>query len=98
MSADPRAILKSHITTERTTELKAQNNEYVFEVDRKANKFEIKTAVELAFNVKVERVRTNIVPGKPKRMRANLTGRRPSWKKAFVKLKKDQTITVFENA
>ncbi|UCC44808.1 MAG: 50S ribosomal protein L23 [Candidatus Zixiibacteriota bacterium] len=97
MSLDPRLIIKSHITTERTTDLKEQNNEYVFEVDRRAGKHAIKLAVERAFGVKVEKVRTLIVPSKPKRMGWRSEGRRPSWKKAFVKLKKDQSISVFEN-
>ena len=48
MIADPRYIIKSHIATERTTILKQNNNEYVFEVDKRANKYQIKTAVASA--------------------------------------------------
>lgn len=96
MSANPKAILKSHITTERSTYLKEQNNEYVFEVNRSAGKHAIREAVEKAFKVKVDSVRTAIVPGKPRRM-GRFEGRKPSWKKAIVRLKKDQKITVFEN-
>ncbi|MDZ4724044.1 MAG: 50S ribosomal protein L23 [candidate division Zixibacteria bacterium] len=97
MISDPRRIIKSHITTERTTQLKADNNEYVFEVDKKANKFLIKEAIEAAFKVKVVDVRTTIVPGKIRRM-GRFAGKTPTWKKAIVKLKKDQTIAIFENA
>ena len=96
MSLDPKQIIKSHITTERTTNLKEANNEYVFEVDRRATKHTIREAVEKAFGVKVEAVRTSIVPSKPRRM-GRYEGRKSSWKKAIVKLKKDQSIAVFEN-
>lgn len=96
MSLDPRQILKSHITTERTTALKETNNEYVFEVDRHATKHVIRQAVEKAFGVKVVEVRTSIVPAKPRRM-GRYEGHKSSWKKAIVKLKKDQSIAVFEN-
>jgi large subunit ribosomal protein L23 len=96
MSLDHRAIIKSHITTERTTYLREHNNEYVFEVEKSAGKYAIKEAVEKAFNVKVDKVRTLVVPGKPRRMGRYL-GRKASWKKAIVRLKKDQKIAVFEN-
>ena len=96
MNLDPRTIIKTHITTERTTMLKEKNNEYVFEVDMKAGKYAIKEAVEKAFRVKVAAVRTLIVPGKPQ-IRGRTRGRTPSWKKAIVKLKENETITVFDN-
>jgi large subunit ribosomal protein L23 len=96
MSYDSRRILKSHIVTERSTLLKEKNNEYVFEVDKRATKHTIKTAVEKAFKVKVDEVRTVLVPGKLKRMGQN-AGKTPTWKKAIVRLKKDQRIGMFEN-
>jgi len=96
MSTDPRQIIKSHITTERTTRLKEANNEYVFEVDKEANKYAIKEAVEKAFNVKVDSVRTIVVPGKRRRM-GRYEGKTPTRKKAVVRLKKDQVISIFEN-
>ena len=97
MSQDVRSIIKSHITTERTTNLREKNGEYVFEVDQHATKYTIKMAVEKAFNVKVQEVRTAIQPGKTKRM-GRYEGKTPTWKKAIVRLKKDQVITIFENA
>lgn len=97
MSQDIRSIIKSHVTTERTTELRSKTGEYVFEVDKKANKHAIKLAIEKAFNVKVTEVRTAIVPGKVKRM-GRFEGKSPTWKKAIVRLKKDQVISAFENA
>lgn len=96
MSSDPRLILKSHISTERTTLLREANNEYVFEVDKKANKYVIKQAVETAFGVKVAAVRTMIMPGKIRRMGRN-EGKTPTWKKAVVRLKKGESISMFEN-
>ncbi|MGD8921924.1 MAG: 50S ribosomal protein L23 [Candidatus Zixiibacteriota bacterium] len=96
MSIDAQSIIKSHIATERTTRLREQNNEYVFEVDRRANKHVIKMAVEKAFRVKVDSVRTIIMPGKVRRM-GRYEGKTPTWKKAIVRLKKDQVITIFDN-
>ena len=96
MNVDPRRIIKSHIVTERSTSLKEANNEYVFEVDKKANKHVIKTAVEKAFNVKVDSVRTIVMPGKLKRM-GRFEGKTPVWKKAIVRLREKQVIGMFEN-
>ncbi|HOD67495.1 MAG TPA: 50S ribosomal protein L23 [candidate division Zixibacteria bacterium] len=96
MSRDPRQVIKLHIQTERTTGLRQANNEYVFEVDKKANKHVIKAAVEKAFKVKVDDVRTLIVPGKTRRM-GRYEGKTPTWKKAIVRLKKGESISMFEN-
>ena len=96
MSVDPRRIIKAHIATERSTALREQNNEYVFEVKRDANKHVIKEAVEKAFRVKVDSVRTIIMPGKLRRM-GRFEGKTPTWKKAIVRLKKDQVISIFDN-
>ncbi|MFH2049991.1 MAG: 50S ribosomal protein L23 [bacterium] len=96
MNSDPRLIIKTHINTERSTIIREQNNDYVFEVDKKANKPLIKKAVESAFKVKVDSVRTIIMPGKVRRMGRNI-GKTPTWKKAIVRLKKGEVITIFEN-
>lgn len=96
MKTDPSQIIKSHMTTERSTRLREMNNEYVFEVDRKANKHAIKQAAETLFKVKVEEVRTMIVPGKTRRMGRN-EGKTSTWKKAIVRLKKGEVISMFEN-
>ena len=96
MKTDPRQIIKLHMTTERSTKLREMNNEYVFEVDRKANKHAIKQAAEALFKVKVEEVRTMIVPGKVRRMGRN-EGKTSTWKKAIVRLKKGEVISMFEN-
>ena len=96
MSLDLHRIIKSHVVTERSTALKEANSEYVFEVDKKASKPVIKEAVERAFGVKVDRVHTMIMPGKVKRM-GRYEGKTSTWKKAVVRLKDKQVITMFEN-
>ena len=68
------------------------NNEYVFKVDKRANKHEIKRAVENLFSKKVKSVNTLNVRGKKKRERRADFGRTASWKKAIVKLKDGERI------
>ena len=68
---------------------------YVFSVDKKANKIEIKDSVEKIFNVKVEKVRTLVTAGKPIKKFGRKIGRRSSIKKAYIKLK-EGTIEYFE--
>lgn len=96
MNIDPHTIVKSHISTERSTILREKNNEYVFEVSKAANKHTIKRAVESLFQVKVDRVRTVVMPGKIRRL-GRYEGKTPTWKKAIVRLKKNEVITVFDN-
>ena len=96
MSVDPHLIIKSHVVTERSTAHKEAYNEYVFKVDKRANKHVIKEAIEAAFDVKVDRVRTMVMPGKTKRMGRN-EGKTPTWKKAIVRLKEKQVISMFDN-
>lgn len=93
---DIRDILRMHLLTEKSLIIKERENCYVFRVDRQANKSEIKRAVEKAFGVKVDTVRTATMPGKPKRL-GRFTGTTPAWKKAIVKLKEGQQIADFEN-
>ena len=93
---DIRDILRMHLLTEKSLIIKERENCYVFRVDRQANKAEIKRAVEKAFGVKVDTVRTATMPGKPKRL-GRFMGTTPAWKKAIVKLKEGQQIAEFEN-
>ncbi len=72
-----------------------EGNCYAFVVDREANKREIRKAVEKIFDVKVDKVRTTVVPGKTIRRVRRSAGRKPSWKKAYVKLKEGK-IDFFE--
>jgi large subunit ribosomal protein L23 len=92
---DPRKVIKRPIITERSTRLQGEGNQYVFEVDGRANKIEIAYAVKKIFNVTVLNVRTMNMKGKPKRLGA-FSGRRPDWKKAIVTLKSGDFIEVFE--
>jgi large subunit ribosomal protein L23 len=70
-------------------------NKYAFEVDKRANKMQIKEAVEVAFNVSVREVNTCIMKGKRKRMGRRLT-KMPDWKKAMVTLAPGEKIELFE--
>ena len=88
---DPRSIIKTAIITERSTNLRSEQNKYVFVVDVKANKIEIKKAVEQLFKVKVREVRTMNMHGKVKRL-GRFEGKRPDWKKAIVQLHPGETI------
>ncbi|ACT04285.1 MULTISPECIES: 50S ribosomal protein L23 [Paenibacillus] len=81
---DPRDIIKRPVITERTSDFMAVKR-YVFEVDLRANKTEIKDAIEQIFKVKVTSVNTMRVAGKPKRY-GKYNGYRPDWKKAIVQL------------
>lgn len=88
-------IIKGPVVTEKYEDARANQNCYSFQVDLRANKTEIRQAVEKLFNVKVEEVRTAIQRGKNKRIGRSL-GQRPNWKRAVVALKEGQTIDLFE--
>jgi large subunit ribosomal protein L23 len=88
-----REIIKSVCLTEKATLLgEFEPAKYVFRVEPKANKLEIKRAVETNFNVKVTSVNTCNYHGKKKRERRPDFGRRPSWKKAIVTLAEGETL------
>lgn len=91
---DAYRVLRKPLVTEKSTSLLA-DNKYTFEVDLKANKTEIKQAVESLFKVKVEKVNTMRVKGKAKRVRL-VPGRTPDRKKAIVTLKQGDKIEIFE--
>jgi large subunit ribosomal protein L23 len=85
-------VIETIQLSEKATLLGETNNEYVFKVDRRANKLEIKYAVEKLFGKKVVDVRTANYRGKKKRERRADFGRTKHWKKAFVRLKEGETI------
>jgi large subunit ribosomal protein L23 len=90
-------ILRRPIITEKTSFQSGKLNQYVFEVDRKATKAQIKEAVQKLFNVDVLRVNVTNAPAKKSRRRnRRLLVRRPGYKKAIVTLKPGDTIDVFE--
>lgn len=94
---DYRRIILGPIITEKTTVNKDMNNTYAFDVAVKANKKEIKEAVEKLFSVNVTDVKTVMLQGKVKRTKW-IPGRRKTRKKAYVTLKKNQRIELFEGA
>lgn len=88
------SIIRYPSITEKNTALRSSQNKYVFEVDPKATKPQIKKAIEVLFNVKVLSVNTMVVKGKLKRV-GRYSGFRSDWKKAIVRLAAGQTITKF---
>jgi large subunit ribosomal protein L23 len=92
---DPRTILWRPIVTEKSTIERESENIVTFAVDPRANKIEIRAAVEHLFDVKVIDVRTSRVHGKKRRL-GRFTGYRPSWKKARVRLRDGDSIEFFE--
>lgn len=85
-----KVLLGPHIS-EKTTVVADANNQFVFKVLPDATKKEIKQAVELMLEVKVDSVQVLNVKGKSKRFAQRL-GRRADWKKAYVKLQEGQDI------
>lgn len=85
-----KVLMAPHIS-EKSTVAADQNNQIVFKVATDATKPEIKKAVELLFDVKVDRVQVSNVKGKVKRFGAKM-GRRNDWKKAYVTLQEGQEI------
>lgn len=83
-------LLSPHVT-EKTSLLMQNHNQYVFRVRREATKTDIKQAVELMFEVKVEGVQVVNEPGKTRRFGRRI-GRTQDWKKAYVRLAAGQTI------
>jgi large subunit ribosomal protein L23 len=90
-----RSIIIRPLVTEKGSQIREQENKYLFSVAMTANKIEIKRAVEEIFNVKVKSVKTATVHGKVKRLGV-YEGKRPDWKKAVVTLEAGQTIDLFE--
>ena len=88
-------VIRAPLITEKGTLVGEKGNQVVFKVDRRANKIEIRRAVETMFKVKVEEVRTINVLGKNRRIRKSV-GKRPDWKKAYVTLAEGNRIDFFE--
>lgn len=89
-------IIRRPLITEKSTELRDENNIVAFEVARSANKIDVKRAVEAQFKVKVAEVRVATVHGKVRRQ-GRYVGRRPDWKKAYVRLAAgEKAIEFFE--
>ena len=95
MSKHPYEILIRPLLTERASEGQGLTEpQYAFQVAYRANKIEIRKAVERAFHVQVKSVNTMVMKGKRKRLRTAQMGRRPNWKKAIVTLSEGQSINL----
>lgn len=92
---DAYRIIRRPLLTEKADALREAHNQYSFEVDRSANKIEIKRAVEELFEVGVVDVRTAMIHGKVKRL-GRSQGKRPDWKKAIVTLREEDSIELYE--
>ncbi len=88
-------LIKGPIITEKTHALKEAGNKLTLKVDVKANKIEIRKAIEALFKVKVLSVNTMQMMGKTKRLGKN-EGTRPNWKKAIVTLAPGEKIAGYE--
>lgn len=91
MSQSPYQIIRRPIITEKAMDLKERARTLVFRVSSDSNKVEIKKAIEAEFKVKVSAVHTAKFHGKERR-RGQRVGRRPDWKKAYVKLEPGQKM------
>ncbi len=91
---NPRSILKLPVVTEKSTSAK-EDGWYVFSVDRRCNKREIRDSVEKIFGVRVDRVRTLVLAGKKVKRTGRVVGKKPAVKKAYVKLREGE-INLFE--
>jgi len=87
-------IVKTVRLTEKGTRQGEKYNQYTVRVDPRANKTQIRTAVQELFKVKVARVNTMNVTGKLRRQRTKQAGRSLNWKKAIVTLKKGEKIVL----
>jgi len=90
-------VIKKPLVTEKTTNLIQNYNQYVFYVHQKANKIQVKEAIEKLFKVKVEKINVIKLRGKTRR-RGLTSGRTSDKKKVIVKLKKGDKINIFEGA
>jgi large subunit ribosomal protein L23 len=88
---EPHQIIQTASLTEKSTLMSEKQNKYVFRVNPRANKIEIKNAIERLFQKKVLDVNTCNYAGKEKRVRGPV-GRRSRWKKAIVTLKEGEKI------
>ena len=93
---DAHNIIKHPLTTESAMKKIEDNNTLVFITNLKANKHQIKAAVESVFGVSVQDVRTAIIRGKSKRF-GRYYGKRSNWKKAYVKLAEGDSLNFYES-
>ena len=91
-------VLKKPLITEKASALSEKAGKYTFLVEKKANKVEMKKAVEKMYGVNVEEVNTSVMASKPKNRNTKtrvISGRKGSYKKAIVKVAKGETIDFY---
>ena len=89
------SVIRKPLVTEKSTIARDEENKYLFEVDRRATKIDIRNAVEKIFKVHVVNVHTMNMTGKKKRI-GRIVGRRRNWKKAVITLTPGSSIEVHE--
>jgi large subunit ribosomal protein L23 len=87
-------VIRRPLITEKTSILREDGRTIVFQVAPQANKVQIRRAVEQLLGSKVDSIRTSLAHGKVKRQ-GRFAGRRPDWKKAYVKLREGAKIPEF---
>ncbi len=97
MKMEPTSVVRRPCVTEKSVMSSEEANKVVFDVDNRANKVQIKEAVEQLFSVTVLKVNTMMMPSKRVRMGRHF-GMRPPWKKAVITLKEGDHIEFFESA
>lgn len=95
MKYDSHEILIKPLLTEKSTALREEANKICFAVHPRANKIEIKKAVEEVLKVRVEKVNIQNVIGKTK-ITGRYVGKKPDWKKAIITLKEGEKLDIFE--
>lgn len=94
---NPHDVLIRPLLTEKITAIREVKNAVAFAVHRHATRIEIRRAVEKVFSVKVASVNVMNVRGKKKRQ-GRFSGKRSDWRKAFITLKKNEKIELYESA
>lgn len=89
-------VLKRPVVTEKSNAQGDALNQYSFQIDRRANKMQVKEAVETAFHVTVLAVRVVNIPARLGRSGRSQVVKKPAWKKAIVSIAPGQTIQFFE--
>lgn len=88
-------VIVRPVVTEKTAVMADEDRQYTFEVDVRANKIQVKEAVEVIFDVTVDKVATMIMPAKRGQRGRKQYQRKKAWKKAIVKLSPGETIDLF---
>lgn len=89
-------VIRRPVITEKSNAIMDEDNKYVFEVALNANKIQIREAVEIIFDVPVEKVNTMVMPAKRGRRGRKWYMRKKAWKKAIVTLPPGEKIELFD--